>query len=594
MKKVLRMQTLLNILATTPLVLLGFFFLCALIGTVPASVRPAIRPVSAELTVGHDSATLFVVVHGLSGAGKMQGLRSALNPFGDVLLIDFPAWSNANPEQLSAQISEKIQAVVERKSYEKIVIVGYSMGALFARRAFLVASAAKKSWAGKVSRLVLLAGMNRGWSFSGPRPSDMRWHTYAVHASGAWFSNLTRSATLIMATQTGAPFVANLRLDWIRWFRDETKPRPEVVQLLGDIDEIVTKEDNEDIAAAPEGRFAWLKVRGSGHGDVRDFDDASDNHIGRYRRDKFLLAATSSFDKVLAQSELMPAPKDEAATKLVFILHGIRDLGRWSSTLEHALRVRHAEARDGKSKLVIESVRYGYFGMGQFLLKIERDEYVRWFMDEYTEAVAKYPNATEIDFIGHSNGTFLFTRALEQYGSFQVHRVVLAGSVARCDYDWNRYLDNGQVHKVRNYVAKDDIVVALLPRVFENKPEFIFGNQVGSAGFNGFLAADTTTGKGRIENYRFLTGGHGAFTEESTAISAFIIPTANAEVAAMSEPRVTNWLTVASDYFTAVLWAVGALVLVWLGLRLMDAAGSHALLALLAYAATLWQVLRWA
>ncbi|WP_164557778.1 alpha/beta hydrolase [Massilia atriviolacea] len=583
-----------NISAKAPQILLITLALCALYGLLPASCRPSIRQVEPHYADGSNSTTLFVVVHGLSGAGRMHPLRDQLLSFGDVLLLDFPAWSNARPDDVSAQISTLVQAQSQGKNYQKIVIVGFSMGALLARRAFLEAARTGKPWSTIVTRFVLLAGMNRGWSLSGPRPSDMRWHTHTMYAVGAWLANLTRSASLIMSMQTGTPFVADLRLDWMRHFRQTGVEHPEVVQLLGDIDEIVSAGDNEDLAAAPQGDFAWLRVRGTNHREILSYDDTSDHNIGQYRLAKVMLAATACFSDIRGQSEVLPSPSDPAVTKLVFILHGIRDLGRWSSTLESDLRKRHDVVMNGKGKLMVESMRYGYFGMGQFLMKMERDYYVRWFMDEYTEAVARYPKTKEIDFIGHSNGTYLFTRALKDYRSLNVDRAVLAGSVAPRDYAWAPHFENGQVKKVRNYVAKDDLVVALLPRFFENRPRLLFGDEIGSAGYNGFNAADHAATSGHIENFKFLTGGHGAFTEERDGISEFIIPTPGAALSGRNEKRQPNWLTVASDYFTVALWAAMALVLVLLGIRVAEAAGSRAPFALLAYLFLLWQVLRWA
>jgi len=68
-----------------------------------------------------------------------------------------------------------------------------------------------------------------------------------------------------------------------------------------------------------------------------------------------------------------------------------------------------------------------------------------------------------------------------------VDRIVFAGSVVRRDYDWDYVInERKQVELVRNYVASDDWVVALFPRFFEQWPMRYLGNDLGSAGFNGF------------------------------------------------------------------------------------------------------------
>ena len=110
-------------------------------------------------------------------------------------------------------------------------------------------------------------------------------------------------------------------------------------------------------------------------------------------------------------------------------------------------------------------------------------------MDEYTETLAKYPNVKTIDLIGHSNGTYLMASALAHYDSLRVDKVVFAGSVVPQDFDWERV--KSRIKKnglVRNYVAADDWVVALFPRLFELPILNFLGNDIGSAGFNGFRA----------------------------------------------------------------------------------------------------------
>lgn len=68
-------------------------------------------------------------------------------------------------------------------------------------------------------------------------------------------------------------------------------------------------------------------------------------------------------------------------------------------------------------------------------------------------------------------------------------------------------------------VAADDWVVALFPRFFEpDLMRWIFANDLGSAGFNGFepeLAG--------VQNVRFLEGGHGAFDKRTREISLFLL-----------------------------------------------------------------------
>ena len=49
-------------------------------------------------------------------------------------------------------------------------------------------------------------------------------------------------------------------------------------------------------------------------------------------------------------------------------------------------------------RLRVVSLSYGYFSMASFLFRPDRQEFVRWLMDQYTETLARYPNARTIDF----------------------------------------------------------------------------------------------------------------------------------------------------------------------------------------------------
>jgi len=377
-----------------------------------------------------------------------------------------------------------------------------------------------------------------------------------------------------------------------------------VVQLLGDIDDLVTAQDTRDLQVSDHGNFAWLKVRGTGHADILDMQvpvDGKITTIQNYRYQKFHDAVTLDMASLVARSEVLSPPKNEDIKRVVFIVHGVRDLGEWSSDFETALQAQVTRLSDGK-RLAIASVRYGYFGMGQFLLRRDREKYVRWFMDQYTETLASYPAVEEVHFIGHSNGTYLLASALDQYCSLKMERLVLAGSVVPRDYDWNKVFAANQVRQVRNYVADDDLVVALFPRFFETEPMRRLDNTIGSAGFNGFAAVDQKTGRPLVENVGYIEGGHDAFMKHVEPIAQFLIPTAAQaaqQQASLAGPPAVSVrsgvkLKFYSDYLTWTLWAFLAFAVLWLGARISWAAGPNSTIALVLYLFVLLQVLRWA
>jgi hypothetical protein len=128
-----------------------------------------------------------------------------------------------------------------------------------------------------------------------------------------------------------------------------------------------------------------------------------------------------------------------------------------------------------------------------FLLYWDRQEYVRWFMDEFTQAKARSPCAKVVDFVGHSNGTYILASALQQYSELEVINVFFAGSVLPMQYGWKSAIgDHRLTGEVWNVCANLDWVVAIFPQLFQQISDFRKINpsqpgllDIGSAGFRG-------------------------------------------------------------------------------------------------------------
>lgn len=335
-------------------------------------------------------------------------------------------------------------------------------------------------------------------------------------------------------------------------------------------------------------------MRGTGHLDIIKLDDPTSESagptLGDYRRDKLLRAVLDDPERLRRQNEEQAFQTDDDVRHLVFILHGIRDLGRWAADLETPL-LKQFHLQAPREKLAIASIRYGYFGMGPFILRLDRQKYVRWFMDEYTETLARYPHVQRIDFIGHSNGTYLLASALERYRSLKVDRIVFAGSVVRVDYDWGAVLARDQVKSVRNYVASDDWVVALFPRFFEQRALRFLGNDLGSAGFNGFAASATAAAAGRIENVTFITGHHSAFLRHVPSIVEFLMAADGHRLPVPRTDRGERLLKSVSDWACWAVWLVLAAIVIGVGAALAHATGLLAVPVVVAYAAVLLAIL---
>ncbi|WP_338285132.1 hypothetical protein [Luteolibacter sp. LG18] len=449
---------------------------------------------------------------------------------------------NAVAREVLAAMDEEVRRAEESSApYEEIILVGYSAGSLLARKLQILIQGETKDapfedsevefeeparpWANKVSRIILLAGMNRGWAFS----SHMKWKTLAKFGAGALLGHFLRFVTgkelMIFQTRRGAPFLTQLRLQWMAMERRVPSGRKPamVVQLLGSIDDIVSPEDNIDLVTGRN--FVYLDVPYSGHTSIIDLDENKDgNGYGQGRKEVLRVALTGSEESLRAESlepvdevpvDALSGKEDKVPPHVIFVMHGIRDEGHWTRKIARAVQ------REGKRIPKVystETSTYGYFAMLPFLLSWTRRQKMEWLMDQYVEAKALYPDSP-FSYVGHSNGTYLLAKALTSYRACRFENVVFAGSVVRRDYDWLAAKQRGQVERLLNYVATGDGVVAAFPGSFE-----VFGSELGSAGHNGFRQC-TKEGKDGLYEIRAVSGGHGAAIKEGNweAIAHFIV-----------------------------------------------------------------------
>jgi len=176
----------------------------------------------------------------------------------DVMFPIYPAslLSNSDPYRIASEIRNEISAACRKRDYEDIVLVGCSSGALLVRKALLLeleetdegSSPSAETWARKVERMVLLAGLSRGWSFA-KRPQNMSLLFYSWNRLATNIARLPFWGNFIVALERGAPFVADLRVEWIRAAHaaDPNRRLPPVVHVLGDTDDFIRDVDNRDV-----------------------------------------------------------------------------------------------------------------------------------------------------------------------------------------------------------------------------------------------------------------------------------------------------------------------------------------------------------
>ncbi len=489
------------------------------------------------------SSTLVVLLHAYTmSPDKLLAVKRVIEEQDSYLDADIYVpnlnaglLSTEDPAEIVLRLAKEVDEYWDKRkspggvdSYGRIVLVGHSLGALLARKLYVFAcgenpdvpfepplkGAQPREWAKVIQRVILLAGMNRGWQIS----HHLSLVNSIIWTAGVLVGNVIAlfwRPLLISHIRRGAPFLTQLRLQWLSMRKHASEKGAGdalTVQLLGSIDDMVSPEDNIDLVAGKD--FVYLDVPSSGHADVIAMDDTQ---AGIQRREVFVPALTED-ESALSQRAVLPAdaaPASERAdvTDVVFVVHGIRDKGYWTHKV--ARRVKALGRNHGRI-FETETSSYGYFPMLPFLLPWRRRAKVEWLMDQYAEAKATYPNA-EFSFVGHSNGTYLLAKALQEYPSCRFKRVVFAGSVVRRKYDWSALIRSGQVEAILNYVATADWVVAFFPKALQ----ILRPVDLGSAGHDGF---DQTDGE-RIRELHFVRGGHAAaLTEENwDAIARFIV-----------------------------------------------------------------------
>jgi hypothetical protein len=415
----------------------------------------------------------------------------------DVLAITYRnhLTSNADPTEVARRISAAIQTCVDSGRYSCVYLLGHSLGGLLLRRSVIEGGGppapgeeprGRQRWTAMIGRMVLLASGNRGFYLNKIR--------YRVAYSLVTPLFITGFAGLARKVVRESPWINNLRLGWIRVFKDGA--RIEIIQLRGDVDEFVGADDSRDLY-----RFGAYEVviPGLRHA---DFVNLPGGNRSAYQQ------VVSAFSGPFAGQPQVQKPAQ--ASNLVFLVHGIRDFADWQENLSYEINRVDRAAR-------IVSVRYGYFSLLQFLLSSQRERCVRSFADFYIQEYAKVslippcdksPNRGRVIVAAHSNGTYALAHALHAYPDIQVDRAYLAGSVLPRRFRWHDLA--GQVKELRNDRANWDWPVGCLCNGLRFIP-WLWG-KIGAGGYRGFIPPPPRTAAGdkvKIQDNHYLEGDHG-------------------------------------------------------------------------------------
>lgn len=569
----------------------------------------------AKVELEHgQSDTLIVLLHAFTKDGSsLTAIRNELQREGsfagaDVLQPDLPfgVFSMATTSEVVAQLLVVVdeawaKRAAEGRPYKNILLVGHSMGALIARKVYVAAHGQSpdaefeplligalrdspsldtpRPWADKVSKIILFAGMNRGWSISHHMSLWRAFYMQAGVAAGHLLEVFYGRQPIVMEIRRGAPFVTQLRLQWLS-MENHLNPKAEVVQMLGTQDDLVAPDDNVDLVVGDD--FRYVPVPYSNHENVIDLNEQK---LGEYRKQALRLA--------LAPDVVSPVAHDPCASKkiridcsvnhVVFVMHGIRDQGHWTHQIARRIETQFRDRFGADVVVESETSSYGYFPMLSFLQPGARREKVEWFMDRYVEARVRYPRA-RFHYVGHSHGTYLLAEALESYASVEFDHVVFAGSVVQRDYDWSRYTPE-RVHAILNFVATADWVVAFFPKALQS----IGVQDLGSAGHDGFDS-------GRVVQPRalYVKGGHSAALQEQVwdSIAEFVVSGKFVPPPEGIEPKQNPWIKYPA-YGAILIWLLIALALmaIYIGLLRLRLREWKKTLIIVGYVWFVWTVL---
>ena len=554
------------------------------------------------------SDTLVVMLHAFNGKpcdlnkvkGVIAGDKNYTNAHFLIPKLPFNTFSLENPTKIAHELIVEIDRLWDKHRYKHIVLVGHSMGALFARKLYVLAAGQKgganfekefldysetylkpREWAINVDRIILLAGMNNGWSISHHmgiiRVIEFEFGT----ALGQLLEWVHSTAPIIFSIRNGSEFITELRLQWIsmkKHIADKCLGNKCVgdaltAQLLGTEDDLVPPSDNIDLVTGAD--FKYIEVPFSGHENVIKMDNSEK---GKGRKDALLQALEIQKSNYVESEEV-------EVTDLVFVVHGIRDEGYWTEKI--AKRVKDKGMEENRVFETIYS-SYGYFPMLGFLRPGARDEKVQWFMNNYVVAKEKYPKA-KFHFVGHSHGTYLLAKAIEKYDSITFDHILFAGSVVRTGYEWRKFVNQKRVKKLVNFTATSDWVVGWFP----NTLEILHLQDLGSAGHYGFK--DATEKDEILRNINYVVGGHSAAIDEKMwdYIANFIVSGKPLEIPNTLKSPTHSIFVKITSYVAPLIWILVITILSF-GLYLLfklDTREWKKTLYIVVYLSIIWTIL---
>lgn len=373
-------------------------------------------------------------------------------------------------------------------------------------------------WTDGIKKIIHIGGMTLGWQFNSQMPKPYLWLGPIIRPFFPyWFPwQLYRGSKFITETRIGLN-------------RKRLEDNIERYYILGTEDEFLSPGDAIEPGSLEEDPTSkapiYLEVEGYSHISIlksQELRTLIKRIINNNSEELWQIKNCSTLkhickripqqdiDDYLDPMDNVPARKIKEVNHVVIILHGIRDNGFWAKRIAHRIKEKWRSKNPEKKPIQEMPVRavslsYGYFSLWDFLRPGGRRQAVEWFQNVYADITALYPKA-QISFIGHSNGTYLGTHALE-CKNLNFRYMILAGSVVRINFwetkakswKWKR-----KVERLLNIQAVDDWIVALFPGGLEVIPFIGKWMDLGGLGAFGNQYLD------QEYEQRAIPGGHSA------------------------------------------------------------------------------------
>jgi hypothetical protein len=475
-----------------------------------------------------------------------------------------PLLTDQTAEDLANQLEESIErkwAERKRKGPLEIIIIAHSSGSALLRRAMMLSKekaweqakliAVQESkdeklkaclrpgdisthgfWSDDVKKIIHIGGMTLGWQFNSQMPKQYLWLGPIIRPFFPyWFP---------WQLYRGSKFITETRISLNRKRLEDNIER---YYILGTEDEFLSPGDAIEPGSLDEDHASsapiYLEIEGFSHISIlksQELELLIKNIIHTNAKEnswKIKHPSTlknickripqQDIDDYLDPMDNIPARRIKEVEHVIIILHGIRDNGFWAKRIAHRIKEKwrtKKSCQDDPMSVRAVSLSYGYFSLWDFLRPGGRRQAVEWFQNVYADITALYPKA-QISFIGHSNGTYLGTHALE-CENLDFRYMILAGSVVRRDF-WGKKAKSwnwkSKVGRLLNIQAVDDWIVALFPGGLEVIPLIGKWMDLGGLGAFGDEYLD------QVYEQRAIPGGHSAGIDDEKwdSLASFVL-----------------------------------------------------------------------